>query len=297
MPTQVVVNLFAGLQPLCLQLSDDSGAGSVNQRKQLTVEDLKNQISSVLPLHPTDQLLTTEGGRPVSDELPLFPHNDLEDGNDCAEAGRFPLVFNLLVRVPGGKGGFGSMLRAQGGKMASQKTTNFEACRDLSGRRLKTMNDAKKLADYLEKEPERKRKRQEELIQKLEKDLQEPEKRKIRFHDPDFVKNHEEVMDDIQDAVVKALKNAPVGAALKVKNVEKVTVKPAADLSQWDDLSGPEDSDDSSEEEEEDDEEVIKPAAETNTKGAKWVEVESDSSCEENKISAEQVIEKAKATV
>ncbi|KAI8817246.1 telomere stability and silencing-domain-containing protein [Fimicolochytrium jonesii] len=210
MSTQVVVNLFAGLQPLCLQFSDDSSAWSVNQ-KQLTVEDLKNKISSVLPLHPTDQLLTTEGGRPISDDLPLFPHNDLEDGTelDCAEAGRLPPVFNLLVRVPGGKGGFGSMLRAQGGKMASQKTTNFEACRDLSGRRLKTMNDAKK------------------------GDLQEPEKRKIRFHDPDFVKSHEKVMDDIQDAVVKALKNAPVGAALKVKDVEKVTVKPAADLSQW----------------------------------------------------------------
>lgn len=34
--------------------------------------------------------------------------------------------------LPGGKGGFGSLLRASG-RVA--KTTNFDACRDLSGRR------------------------------------------------------------------------------------------------------------------------------------------------------------------
>lgn len=44
----------------------------------------------------------------------------------------------------GGKGGFGSMLRAQGGRMNSKKSTNNDACRDLSGRRLKTVRTAEK---------------------------------------------------------------------------------------------------------------------------------------------------------
>ncbi|KCV71156.1 hypothetical protein H696_02106 [Fonticula alba] len=43
---------------------------------------------------------------------------------------------SLVPCAIGGKGGFGSMLRSQGGKMASKATTNFDACRDLSGRRL-----------------------------------------------------------------------------------------------------------------------------------------------------------------
>lgn len=46
------------------------------------------------------------------------------------------------VRVPGGKGGFGSMLRAIGAQI--EKTTNREACRDLSGRRMRDVNDEKK---------------------------------------------------------------------------------------------------------------------------------------------------------
>jgi len=39
--------------------------------------------------------------------------------------------------------------------MSSQKTSNNDSCRDLSGRRLSTIKEAKKLAEYLESEPER----------------------------------------------------------------------------------------------------------------------------------------------
>lgn len=43
------------------------------------------------------------------------------------------------LRYLGGKGGFGSMLRAIGAQI--EKTTNREACRDLSGRRLRDINE------------------------------------------------------------------------------------------------------------------------------------------------------------
>lgn len=55
---------------------------------------------------------------------------------------------HVSVRVTpslrGGKGGFGSQLRAAGGRMSSQKTSNNDSCRDLSGRRLSTVKEAKK---------------------------------------------------------------------------------------------------------------------------------------------------------
>ena len=97
-----------------------------------------------------------------------------------------PLVsLRLVPRMRGGKGGFGSQLRAAGGRMSSQKTSNNDSCRDLSGRRLSTIKEAKKyalppshpfwprslrfwslmdhhfccfrLAEYLEQEPARKK--------------------------------------------------------------------------------------------------------------------------------------------
>ena len=45
-------------------------------------------------------------------------------------------------RLLGGKGGFGSMLRAIGARI--EKTTNHEACRDLNGRRMRDVNNEKK---------------------------------------------------------------------------------------------------------------------------------------------------------
>lgn len=60
------------------------------------------------------------------------------------------IELQLQSRLPGGKGGFGSMLRAQGGKMSARKgEENNDSCRDLNGRRLSTIKEAKALADYL----------------------------------------------------------------------------------------------------------------------------------------------------
>ena len=57
------------------------------------------------------------------------------------------------LRLRGGKGGFGSMLRAIGAQI--EKTTNKEACRDLSGRRLRDINEEKRLKDWLAKQAQR----------------------------------------------------------------------------------------------------------------------------------------------
>ncbi|KAI8841302.1 telomere stability and silencing-domain-containing protein [Chytridium lagenaria] len=136
------------------------------------------------------------------------------------------------LRLRGGKGGFGSMLRAQGGKMASKKTTNFEACRDLSGRRLKTVNDAKKLAEFLEKEPERKKRKLEAVKEKIDKAMQEPKAKKIRFDDTKYAEDHSKVLDTVKETISKV--------AMKKKNVLKVTKRKVAS---WEEESSSEEDD------------------------------------------------------
>jgi len=92
-----------------------------------------------------EQRLLTSGGIPFE-----YSHEQQEQEQSYADVPLFPTAetlrfLNLSLRVNGGKGGFGSMLRAQGGRMNSQKgPANTDACRDLSGRRIKTVNDAKK---------------------------------------------------------------------------------------------------------------------------------------------------------
>ena len=52
-----------------------------------------------------------------------------------------------ILHLPGGKGGFGSMLRSIGAQI--EKTTNREACRDLSGRRLRDINEETRLRQFV----------------------------------------------------------------------------------------------------------------------------------------------------
>ncbi|CAJ1961286.1 unnamed protein product [Sphenostylis stenocarpa] len=71
-----------------------------------------------------------------------------EDGN------MFPSV-RLLLRLKGGKGGFGSLLRGAATKAGQKKTNNFDACRDMSGRRLRHVNAEKRLEEWKAEEEER----------------------------------------------------------------------------------------------------------------------------------------------
>ena len=70
----------------------------------------------------------------------FFQDGRLVSRNNALLAG---IACHGYVRVLGGKGGFGSMLRAIGAQI--EKTTSREACRDLSGRRIRDINNEKKL--------------------------------------------------------------------------------------------------------------------------------------------------------
>lgn len=118
--TQAIISLLSGQAPICLQINENNNSAQL----------LKEQLSVLTGVPVQDQVLSTIGGQVLIDQT--------------LDTDASLLQLNMSVKLLGGKGGFGSMLRAQGGRMNAQKTTNFEACRDLQGRRIRTVNDAKK---------------------------------------------------------------------------------------------------------------------------------------------------------
>ncbi|GFN73677.1 sde2-like protein [Plakobranchus ocellatus] len=109
-------------------------------------------------------------------------------------------TYHLVPRVLGGKGGFGSMLRAIGAQI--EKTTSREACRDLSGRRMRDINNEKKLKEWLAKEAEREQEREERKRDRLAKHLRPQHK----FDDAEYHEQKAKVQEDLQDALSTGLK-------------------------------------------------------------------------------------------
>lgn len=81
-------------------------------------------------------------GRQLQDDLPLSSYG-LAHGS----------TLHLVLRLRGGKGGFGALLRGQG--RDGNITTNFDACRDLQGRRLRHVEGEKKVKEWKSQAKER----------------------------------------------------------------------------------------------------------------------------------------------
>ncbi|NWU89406.1 SDE2 regulator, partial [Upupa epops] len=109
-------------------------------------------------------------------------------------------VYSLEPRLCGGKGGFGSMLRALGAQI--EKTTNREACRDLSGRRLRDVNHEKAMAEWVKQQAEREAEKQQRRLERLQRKLAEP---KHLFTNPDYYQQCREMAERVEDSVLKGL--------------------------------------------------------------------------------------------
>lgn len=107
------------------------------------ISDVKFLLRERYPTLPLESLyLSSHASLLPSDSIPVSELAGIEEPF---------LNLRLSPRLPGGKGGFGSQLRAAGGRMSSQKTSNNDSCRDLSGRRLSTIKEAKRCVfDYVE---------------------------------------------------------------------------------------------------------------------------------------------------
>jgi len=125
-----------------------------------------------------------------------------------------PIFLSLALRLRGGKGGFGSQLRAQGGRMSSRRKRgqqNLSSCRDLSGRRLKAVQDAKDLAEYITKQPALEKKARDERRKKLEAVLAQNPLQGIKMDDHAYWEDKERLVDNVKNAVREAVESVRLG--------------------------------------------------------------------------------------
>lgn len=173
--------------------------------------------------HPTcvlkDAYLTTSDGVLVSQsDTPV--HKLVR--NDVSNYVTTMLSLRLNIRLRGGKGGFGSQLRAAGGRMSSRKKKqNAEqatsSARNLDGRRLRTITEAKNLATYLATKPDMDRKEKEERRKRWEAVVELAEQREADMRagktldgrrkglSSEWLDEKEEVGENVKNAVKLAM--------------------------------------------------------------------------------------------
>ncbi|XP_071435766.1 splicing regulator SDE2 [Pithys albifrons albifrons] len=120
-------------------------------------------------------------------------NGQLANDEDVLQSGA---VYSLEPRLCGGKGGFGSMLRALGAQI--EKTTNREACRDLSGRRLRDVNHEKAMAEWVKKQAEREAEKEQRRLERLQRKLAEP---RHTFTDPEYERQYREMAERQEEAI------------------------------------------------------------------------------------------------
>lgn len=130
-------------------------------------------------------------GKRLSDKDDLFRSKDVDSSNIC--------LLRVSLPMPGGKGGFGSMLRAIGAQI--EKTTNREACRDLSGRRLRDVNEEKRLKEWIKKQAEKKEEAEKKKKEKLKRLAEMTVPASCSYSDAEHEKTRAEIPDIVEDSI------------------------------------------------------------------------------------------------
>ncbi|KAF8249916.1 hypothetical protein K440DRAFT_649167 [Wilcoxina mikolae CBS 423.85] len=190
-----IITTFPGLPNLNLPLPPST-----------PLSTLFAHLATRLPLPPTNLILSTTSGRilhPTS-----TPLSSLSNNNSF-------ITLRLSPPLCGGKGGFGSQLRAAGGRMSSRKKSqeNSDSCRNLDGRRMRTVKEAKALAALLEVKPEMEKKEREARMKRWRDIVEAAERReeggdKKRFDDAEWLEGLEEGKERTREAVLASLKMA-----------------------------------------------------------------------------------------
>jgi len=110
--------------------------------------------------------------------------------------------FHVNLRIRGGKGGFGSLLRS----FRIHKSSNQLMCRDLSGRRQADIKEEARLKKWIEKSAEREAEKQRKKNEKYEKLKRGPPKHE--FEDQTYIQQREEILDRTDDAFEQGLRAA-----------------------------------------------------------------------------------------
>ncbi|KYK55745.1 hypothetical protein DCS_07709 [Drechmeria coniospora] len=176
-----------------------------------TVSQLRDELNEKLPITNTRLILSTL----CNIQLPQKSQTSLAKYLPASDDDFLSL--RLSIPVCGGKGGFGSQLRAAGGRMSSRKKKNQDdhaSSRNLDGRRLRTVTEAKALAEYLaikpdmeKKEKDRRRQRWEQIVQVSEtKEAEIRDGTKGRL-DGKWVEDKEEANEKTREAVLAVMKS------------------------------------------------------------------------------------------
>jgi hypothetical protein len=178
-----------------------------------TIVEYREQLYQRAPLSWNNRLILTTISNTQLDLSSTAPIADLLFGPEDEF-----LSLRLSAPLCGGKGGFGSQLRAAGGRMSSKRKRtqgeNNGSSRNLDGRRLRTVTEAKALAEYLaikpgmeKKEKEQRRKRWEqivELAERREEEIKSGSKGKV---DGKWVEEKEEAGERTREAVLAAMRS------------------------------------------------------------------------------------------
>lgn len=143
-------------------------------------------------------------GDEVESILPFPSPNSLEPSTAHSSVHDHP-----LLRLRGGKGGFGSNLRAAG---KQKLTDNFDACRDLNGRRIRHKTAEQKLEDWKAEAQER------ELEKIAAKHLKDTERAAAKAQEVEV--NVQELRGETK-AAVKGVKDAVQHAVKKEKEAQQ----------------------------------------------------------------------------
>ncbi|KAI6651472.1 Protein SDE2-like [Oopsacas minuta] len=126
------------------------------------------------------------------------------------------LVLRVQSRVLGGKGGFGSQLKAIGAQI--HKTTSREACRDLSGRRVRDINAEKRYQQLAREEKRRIEERKLQQVKRREKRWAQRTTRP-KLEDPLYYQS----LEKNENRVTAALKHAQQMNGKRVSNNQGAT--------------------------------------------------------------------------
>jgi len=117
-------------------------------RSEWTKEN-KLSVNSIIKLVVDLEGIPQSAIRLTSGTHDMRPNQEL-----TAEEVRALPTVRILLGLAGGKGGFGAMLRNLG-KNIDTKNMNYDACRDLSGRRMRHVSNEKKLKDWFHHQEDR----------------------------------------------------------------------------------------------------------------------------------------------
>mmetsp|Transcript_22291 Transcript_22291/g.21509 ORF Transcript_22291/g.21509 Transcript_22291/m.21509 type:complete len:133 (+) Transcript_22291:71-469(+) len=124
----------------------------------------------------------------------------------------------LVGGLKGGKGGFGSLLRSMNPK--KKPTENFDACRDLSGRRVRNVQNEQRLEEWRRKHEEEEKYITEELKQYDKK--KKAMNKEMRANNYKIDEKYKKMVSDGATSMVESLNEARKNASgVKKRDLKK----------------------------------------------------------------------------